>query len=108
MSRFSHDSEKASNAGVEITSLARELEADPDCHKKLYELNQELVSDVPMPESYTPISYERWLSFDMKDPGLVPEAYAIAKDRSPSIGLSTIRRLDKATPGLFQALTGVR
>ncbi|TMI27779.1 GNAT family N-acetyltransferase [Candidatus Bathyarchaeota archaeon] len=108
MSHFSHYSEKASKAGVEITSLARELEADPDCHKKLYELNQELMSDVPMPESYTPISYEQWLSFDMKDPGLVPEAYAIAKDRSTYIGLSTIRRLDKEPHGLFQALTGVR
>ena len=44
----------------------------------------------------------------MKDPGLVPEAYAIAKDRSTYIGLSTIRRLDKEPRGLFQALTGVR
>ncbi len=44
----------------------------------------------------------------MKDPGLVPEAYAIAKDRSTYIGPSTIRRLHKEPRGLFQALTGVR
>jgi RimJ/RimL family protein N-acetyltransferase len=108
VSQFSHYSEEASKAGIEITSLARELELDPDCHKKLYELNQMLMADVPMPEPYTPISYEQWLSFDMKDPGLLPEAYAIAKDKDRYVGLSTIRRLDKEPRGLFQALTGVR
>jgi len=108
ISQFSPYSEKASKAGVEITSLARERERDPDCYKKLYELNQELMADVPMPEPYTPISYEQWMSFDMKDPGLVPEAYAIAKDGARFAGLSTIRRLDKEPRGLFQALTGVR
>src|SRR3989441_7063221 len=108
ISQFSPYSEKASKAGVEITSLARERERDPDCYKKLYELNQELMADVPMPEPYTPVSYEQWLSFDMKDPGLLPEAYAIAKDGAKYVGLSTIRRLDKEPRGLFQALTGVR
>ena len=108
VSQFRHYSEEASRAGVEITSLARELELDPDCHEKLYELNQTLMADVPMPEPYTPVSYEQWLSFDMKDPGLLPEAYAIAKDGAKYVGLSTIRRLDKEPRGLFQALTGVR
>ncbi len=108
MSQFSHYSEKASRAGIEITSLARELELDPDCHKKLYELNQTLMADVPTPEPYTPVSYEQWLSFDMKHPGLLPEAYAIAKDRARYVGLSTVRRLDKEPRGLLQELTGVR
>ncbi len=108
MSQFSHYSEKASRAGIEITSLAGERELDPDCHKKLYELNQTLMADDPSPEPYTPVSYEQWLSLDMKDLGLLPEAYAIAKDRTGYVGLSSVRRLDKEPRGLFQALTGVR
>ncbi len=108
MSQFTRYSEEASRAGIEITSLARELELDPDCHKKLYELNQTLMADVPLPEPYTPVSYEQWLSDDMKDPGLLPEAYAIAKDGARYIGLSTVHRLDKEPRGLSQALTGVR
>lgn len=108
MSRFAHYSKEVSRAGIEITSLARELELDPECYKKLYELNQALMADVPMPEPYTPVSYEQWLSFDMKDPGLLPAAYAIAKDGARYIGLSTVRRLDREPRGLFQALTGVR
>src|SRR6058998_428331 len=59
-------------------------------------------------EAYTPIPYEQWLSFDMKDPGLLPEAYAIAKQGDRYAGLSTVRRLDKEPRGLWQALTGVR
>ncbi len=108
ISKFSNYTEKASKAGVEISSLAMELKTDPDCHRKLHELSQTLMSDVPMPEPYTPISYEQWLSFDMKDPGLLPEAYAIAKDGARYVGLSTVRRLDKEPRGLSQLLTGVR
>src|SRR6058998_424967 len=59
-------------------------------------------------EAYTPIPYEQWLSFDMKDPGLLPEAYAIAKQGDRYVGLSTVRRRDKEPRGLYQALTGVR
>ena len=108
LSKFSRYTDKASQAGVEISSLAQELEHDPECYKKLYELNQALMADVPLPEAYTPIPYEQWLSFDMKDPGLLPEAYAIAKQGDRYVGLSTVRRLDKEPRGLWQALTGVR
>jgi len=106
-SKFHQYAERASNAGIEITSLAHELEHDPECYRKLYELNQELMEDVPLPEPYSRIPYEQWLSFDMKDPGLVPEVYSIAKDGAKYVGLSSVRRLDKEPHGLWQALTGV-
>ena len=108
VSELSRYSEKASTAGVEISTLARELRDDPECYVKLYTLNQDLMADVPMPEPYTPLPYEQWLAFDMKDPGLIPEAYAIAKHGTQYIGLSTVRLLDKEPRGLYQALTGVR
>ena len=108
LSEYSHYSEKASKAGVEISTLARELRDDPECYAKLYTLNQDLMADVPFPEPYTPLPYEQWLAFDMKDPGLLPEAYAIAKHGTQYIGLSTVRHLDKEPRGLYQALTGVR
>ncbi len=108
VSQFSHYSEKASTAGVEISTLAHELRDDSECYAKLYTLNQELMADVPLPEPFTPLPYEQWLAFDMKDPGLIPEAYAIAKHGTQYIGLSTVRHLDKEPRGLYQALTGVR
>src|SRR5438093_13063987 len=91
VSQYSHYSEKASTAGVEISTLAREFLDDPECYEKLYTLNQDLMADVPLPETYTPLPYEQWLAFDMKDPGLIPEAYAIAQHGPQELGLSTLR-----------------
>src|SRR5262249_52376585 len=54
-SKFSHYADKASQAGVEVSSLAAELDHDPECYSKLYELNQSLMADVPLPEPYTPV-----------------------------------------------------
>lgn len=108
VSQFMRYTEEASKAGVEISTLAGELENDPECYAKLYKLNMDLMADVPMPEHFTPLPYEQWLAFDMKDPGLLPEAYAIAKHGTEYVGLSTVRHLDKEPTGLYQALTGVR
>jgi len=108
ISKFQEYTEKASRGGVEISSLSTEVKVDPDGYRKLYELSQMLMGDMPMPEPYTPVPYEQWLSFDMKDPGLIPEAYAIAKAGNSYVGLSTVRRLDKEPRGLAQLLTGVR
>jgi GNAT superfamily N-acetyltransferase len=106
--QYSHYSDKASTAGVDISTLAQELSDDPECYRKLYTLNQDLMADVPLPEPFTPLPYEQWLAFDMNDPGLIPEAYAIAKHGTEYVGLSTVRHLDKEPRGLYQALTGVR
>jgi len=108
LSEFSHYLEKASDAGIEISSLSLELELDPECYRKLYELNQTLMADVPGPSPYTPVSYEQWISFDMKDPGLLPDVYMIAKEGSGYVGLSSVRRLDREPRGLHQVLTGTR
>ena len=108
VSSFSRYMEKVNHPGVEISSLSHELENDPECYRKLYELNMTLMRDVVKPRPYTPISYEQWVSFDMRDKGLLPDAYAIAKHGSSYVGLSTVRRLDKDPKGLHQLLTGVR
>ena len=108
LAKFRHYLDKAKSAGVEISTLARELAQDPDCYRKLYELNQTLFADVPAPEPYTPLPFEQWLNFDMKDPGLLPEAYTIAKHGDKWVGLSTARRLDREPHGLHQLITGVR
>ena len=108
LSKFTHYIEKSKQAGFEISTLSQELIDDPNCYRKLYELNQTLFADVPMPEAFTPLPYEQWLKFDMKDPGLVADAYTIAKHGDKYVGLSTARRLDKEPHSLHQLLTGVR
>ncbi len=99
--------EKASRGGIRISTLAQEQKEYPDCLKKLYDLVQEVFRDVPMPEKYTPSSYDQWLVVEMKSPNLIPEGYMIAVDGPRYVGLSVVWRIQKEPQGLYQGLTGV-
>ena len=107
LSPFFHYSQKAAKEGIVIAPLAREKIEDPECYRKLHELVQTVSVDMPSTEPYTPISYEQWLTLEMKNPGLAPEAYMIAKDGPRYVGLSTVWRSEKEPHGLYQGLTGV-
>ena len=106
--RFRDYEERVRNQGIIITDLARERKSDPDALRKLHELVQTIAADIPQPEPFTPISYEQWKAFEIKNPGLIPEGYMIAKDGSKYVGLSTVWRIDKELRGLGQGNTGVR
>ena len=100
--------DKVRRQGIIITSLALERETDPDSLRKLHELVQIISADIPGPDPFTPISYEQWEAFEIKNPNLLPEGYMIAKDGSKYVGLSTVWRIDKEPKGLGQGNTGVR
>ena len=108
LSNFSSYSEKAMKEGIVIASLADERRMDPECLKKLYDLVQTVAADMPMPEQFTPTSYEQWMASEINAPGLAPEGYMIAKDGSKYVGMSTVWRAEKESKGLYQGLTGVR
>ena len=107
-SRFQDYAERVRKQGVIITNLSQERKTDPDALKKLHELVQTIAADIPQPEPFTPISYEQWEAFEIKNPSLLSEGYMIAKDGSKYVGLSTIWRIDKEPRGLGQGNTGVR
>ena len=94
--------------GITITNLAQERKNGPDSLKSLHELVQLISADMPSPAAFTPVSYEQWEAFELKNPSLLPEAYMIAKDGPKYVGLSTVWRLDKEPRGLVQGNTGVR
>ena len=106
-SKFEIYSQRASKAGIEFSNLNRELREDPECYKKLYELVQTAFRDVPIADTPTDTPYDQWLSFEMKNPNLVPQAYMIAKDRDQYVGTSVVWRLKKEPRSLYQGLTGV-
>ena len=107
-SRFRDYSEKVLRQGITITNLASEREKDQGSLRKLHELVQLISADMPSPSPFTPISYEQWEAFELKNPSLLPEGYMIAKDGSKHIGLSTVWRIDREPRGLVQGNTGVR
>ena len=108
LSKCEHYSEKAAASGIEFSTLTEEMKRDPDWEKKLYELVQTLAGDMPMPDKFTPVSFEQWQAFEMKSPSLLPDGYMIAKDGSRFVGMSTVWKQEKKPGSLFQGLTGVR
>lgn len=108
LSDYSNYSQRASEGGIVIASLAEERRQDPECLKKLYDLIQTVAADMPMPDQFTPTSFEQWLAAEVNAPGLAPDGYMIAKDGSSYVGLSTVWLAEKEAKGLYQGLTGVR
>jgi len=108
LEKFRDYTEKVLRQGITITNLAEERKNGPDSLKSLHELVQLISADMPSPAAFTPISYEQWEAFELRNPSLLPEAYMIARDGPKFVGLSTVWRLDKEPTGLVQGNTGVR
>ncbi len=94
--------------GIAIKTL-RELAADPERDRKLYELDVELMGDVPHPEPRTPISYEVFENFALKNPDLLPDAYFVAVDAATGeyAGMSALWN-SQGGDDLYNGLTGVK
>ncbi len=99
--------EKASQSGIHFSTLADEVKTDPDCYHKLHVLVQAVSADIPRPEQFTPVSFEQWSAFEMKNPNLVPQGYMIAKDGDNYVGMSTVWKDQKHANWLYQGLTGI-
>jgi GNAT superfamily N-acetyltransferase len=106
-SKFAAYATAASSAGITFSTLERELAEDPHCYEKLYDLVQTAFRDVPVADTPTDTPYDQWVSFEMKNPNLIPEAYMIAKDDDRYVGTSVVWRLKKEPHSLYQGLTGV-
>ena len=108
LEEFQDYPEKMAQQGITITNLAEERRNGPDSLKSLHELVQLISADMPSPAPFTPISYEQWKAFELRNPSLLPEAYMIAKDGPRFVGLSTVWHLDREPRSLIQGNTGVR
>ena len=106
--KFQNYPEKTMRQGISFTNLAAERRNDQDSLRKLHELVQLISADIPSPAPFTPISFEQWKAFELKNPSLLPDGYMIAKDGDRYVGLSTVWRLDQEPRGLVQGNTGVR
>lgn len=99
--------ERFSAHGFSISTLAAERERDPDCLKKLHQLFNAIMSDVPTPEPYTPVDFEHFMRYSIEHPAAIPTGYFIAKDGENYIGLSNLRSSKDEPKDLYQGLTGV-
>ncbi len=99
--------EKVSGEGITLTTLAEERDQGPESLMKVYELLMAVCADMPSFTPFTPISYQQWESFELKNPRHLPEAYMLAKHGTDYVGLSYFWKNEKEPKTLVQGDTGV-
>jgi len=85
---FSGAVERATQQGIVLTTLAEELQRDPDALRPVWEMHRDCERDVPSIDPITDPSYEQFLKQAIESPGSIPEAYFLAKDGDCYIGYS--------------------
>ncbi|GEM82063.1 GNAT family N-acetyltransferase [Meiothermus hypogaeus] len=73
----------------------------------LYELEIELLGDVPSREPITPWPFEVWRERTLQDPNLLPEGYFLALEGPKMVGVTMLFRSNRPQT-LRTGLTGVR
>jgi len=99
--------DKALKDGITFTTLAEEQRRGQDSLRKIHELVQLIQADMPREADFTPLSYEEWETYSLKNPQLLPEGYFLAKDGSKYVGMSDVHRIDTEPGVLNQDDTGV-
>ncbi|HEY3414510.1 MAG TPA: GNAT family N-acetyltransferase [Armatimonadota bacterium] len=75
--------------GVDIVTFGS-LASDPDRDRKMFELETELVHDLPAPEPLTDLSYEQYGKHILDSPNLLPEGWMVATHNGEYIGVSVV------------------
>lgn len=100
--------EQVKREGVEITSLERERELNPDWLPKVYDLHTAIMKDVPSPVAYTPPPLEEFRKQLIENPNLLFGGYFLAKAGENYVGESFVTKSPAEPGNLYQGLTGVR
>jgi GNAT superfamily N-acetyltransferase len=105
--RFARYIEKVQKEGITITTLAEEKPHGQVSLRKIHELVQLITADMPRKADFTPLTYEQWEKFSLKNPQLLPQGYFIAKIGPDYVGMSNVYRIDTEPGVLHQDDTGV-
>jgi GNAT superfamily N-acetyltransferase len=94
-------------SSIEIRSLAEVAATDPDWKRKLWDLEWELLQDVPSPEPLTRQTFENFEERELGHPGFNPDALFIALDAGRWVGTSGLWMAEGDLEKLYTGLTGV-
>lgn len=94
--------------GISIRTEA-EMAGEADFERHLFELLNEVIEDVPVPDPFTPESFERFIETRRQSINRIPEAYFVAVDTATGrfAGTSALWK-SHAADYLRTGLTGVR
>ncbi len=99
--------ERVESQGIRLVPISQ-LTRDPERDRKLYELENEILKDVPFPDQFTPMSFELYLKRHIQSPNLLPDAWYVALDGRSYVGTSSLWRSQARPKEIYTGLTGVR
>ena len=103
---FAGEVERALTGSIHVKTLA-ELEADPECRRKLYDLYWELDQDVPSTDPPTRRDFDTWEQHYFEAPNMIKEANFVALDGEEYVGISVLWN-SQGSDDLYTGLTGVK
>ncbi len=93
--------------GIALASLSELPWQEEGFQRALYELEIELLGDVPAAEPITPWPFEVWQKRTLEDPNLLPEGFFLALEGEQLVGVSMLFKSHRPQT-LQTGLTGVR
>lgn len=104
---FAARSARVQSAGIEITPLSELREQVDDWQRRLYDLEWELLQDVPVSEPLSRTPFDVWLQRVVENPGFTPDGNMVARDGDRWVGVSGLWRSEADPKKLYTGLTGV-
>lgn len=92
--------------GIELVSLAELMDQDEDWMRKLYDMDVEIIKDIPAPDPIKPMPFEQYQKRIMS-PSFFPQAFAVAVDNGRYVGTSGLWLSEANPEKLYTGLTGV-
>lgn len=99
--------DRVTGKGITLATLGELMATDPDYARRLYDLEWELLQDIPDAEDLTRMPFDEWCKQSLESDTLLPDGYFVARDGDAYVGLSAVWG-DRASDMLLNGLTGVK
>lgn len=106
--RFQGTVDAVLSNGTAIKPLSVLQLEEPDWKQKAYDLEWELLRDVPSPDPLTPTGLDHYEKEILGNPDFMPQAYYVALDGEEYVGMSNLWRDPANLKRLNTGLTGVK
>lgn len=93
--------------GIVIKPYSELIDTMPDFDQKLYELEMDIIPDIPSDEPFERVSFEKWYEDTLETEMVIKDAFMVAVDGEELVGMSNIWG-DRASDMLYTGLTGVK
>ena len=94
--------------GIEIMSLRTLAAQDPQWQRHVYDLcEKQIMPDVPLPDQYTPQTFERFVNGFFENPNFNPDSIFVARDGDRLVGTTGFWIPEAYNGTVYTMLTGV-